>query len=111
MAVDPRNFRLNTDYQMDKIISSYNGSYYYKNNVTTGTRTSETITNPVGKKAFINLMWGTDGTNFYPQQIKCFSPNACCGALVDDDNIYFYFTNYTGSTVDFTVFYVLDNIS
>lgn len=110
MTVDPRNFLLNTDYPMDKIISDFDGSYYYKNGVTAGSRTSSTIVNPVGKKAFLNLIWSIDGTNFYPQRIKCFNPDACCGGLVDDNNIYLYFTNSTGSTVDFTVFYVLDNI-
>lgn len=78
-----------------------------------------TIANPAGKKCLISMIYSYDGVNFYPQKYRLYNPGnpipsgrigAAVGAAVDADNITFYFTHYIGSTVNFSMFWVLDNI-
>lgn len=77
------------------------------------------IANPAGKKALISMVYSIDGVNYYPQRYRLYQPGnpppsgrliAVAGAAVDEDFITFYFTHYSGSTVNYTMKYVLDNI-
>lgn len=77
------------------------------------------IANPAGKKALISMAFSIDTINYYPQKYRLYQPGnpiptgrigATVGAAVSDDYITFYFTHYYGSTVDFTMKWVLDNI-
>jgi hypothetical protein len=93
--------------------ATYSGPFYIpKTDV-------QRIANPIGKKAFINLLWSIDGTNYYPQKPILYQPGnpvpdgkvgATVGVSIDANWITFYFTHYYGSTVDFKIKYVLDNI-
>lgn len=79
------------------------------------------ISNPYGKKAQITMIWSIDGVNFYPQKPFIYTPGpapfppgesgATMGAMVDNNNIYFYSVHYiVAGTVNFTMHYVLDLI-
>lgn len=112
---------------IDKIISDFDGN---TTTHTVGAATLSggvylpetdtlTIENPVGRKGFMTMMWSIDGENFYPSKPRLYQPGnpiptgllgATVGCANDDDNIYFYFTHYYGSSVDFTIFWTLDNI-
>ena len=78
-----------------------------------------TIPNPAGKKALINMIYTIDGVNYYPQKYRLYQPGnpvpagtvgAVAGAACDASNITFYFTHYYGVTVNYTMFWILDNI-
>ena len=77
-----------------------------------------TIANPYGKKATITMVWSIDGINFYPQKPWIYQPGptpystvgATMGAMVDDNYIHFISVHYIASTVNFTMYYVLDFI-
>lgn len=117
----------NSDYTLDRILSDFNG------NTTThsvGAATlsggfylpktdTKIITNPIGKKALPTMMYSIDGVNFYPQKYRGYNPGnpipsgqlgATVGMAVDAQYIYFYFTHYIGSQVDFTMFWTLDEV-
>lgn len=117
----------NSDYTLDRILSDFNG------NSTTHSVAAATlsggiylpktdvkiITNPIGKKALPNMIFSIDGVNFYPQRYRTYNPGnpiragqlgAGVGMAVDALNIYFYFTHYIGSQVDFTMKWTLDEI-
>lgn len=77
------------------------------------------ITNPIGKKAFITMMWSIDGINYYPNKPILYQPGnpipagevgATVGCSIDDDYITFYSTHYIGAGVTYHVKYVLDSI-
>ena len=80
----------------------------------------QVIPNPIGKKAFINLLWSIDnGNNYYPQKPILYQPGnpvpdgkigATVGCNIDDDFITFFFTHYYGVPVTFHIKYVLDSI-
>lgn len=79
-----------------------------------------TIPNPAGKKCLINMVYSYDGgTTYYPQKYRLYNPGnpvpagklgAAAGASVDANNITFYFTHYYGFTLNFQLFWILDNI-
>lgn len=116
-----------SDYTLDRILSDFNGNttthsvgaatlsggfYLPKTDI-------KTIPNPIRKKAFPTMMFSIDGVNFYPQKYRTYNPGtpipdgqlgAGVGMAVDATNIYFYFTHYIGSTVNFTMFWTLDEI-
>lgn len=116
-----------SDYTLDRILSDFNG------NTTTHSVAAATlsggiylpktdtkiIANPIGKKAYPTMMFSIDGKNFYPQRYRVYNPGnpipsgilgAGVGMAVNKDYIYFYFTHYFGSQVDFTMFWTLDEI-
>lgn len=118
----------NSDYTLDRILSDFGGNttthsvgaataidpnfYFPKTDVLI-------IPNPTGKKALPTMVWSIDGVNFYPMRYKVYNPGnpvpagqvgAGVGMAVDSDNITFYFTHYYGVTVDFTMFWTLDEI-
>lgn len=77
------------------------------------------IANPAGRKALISMAYSIDGVNFYPQKYRLYQPGnpipsgrvgAVVGATSDNNYITFYFTHYIGSSVNFTMKWVLDNI-
>jgi hypothetical protein len=78
------------------------------------------IPNPAGKKCLINMVYSYDGgTTYYPQKYRLYQPGnpvpdgalgAVAGASVDANNITFYFTHYYGFTLNFQLFWILDNI-
>ena len=117
----------NSDYTLDRILSDFNG------NTTTHSVGAATLSggfylpktdvkiipNPILKKALPTMVFSIDGVNFYPQKYRTYNPGnpipdgqlgAGVGMAVDADNIYFYFTHYIGATVDFTMFWTLDEI-
>lgn len=117
----------NSDYTLDRILSDFNG------NTTTHSVAAATlsggiylpktdikiIANPVGKKALPTMLFSIDGLNFYPQRYRNYNPGnpipagqlgASVGMAVAADFIYFYFTHYIGSTVNFTMKWALDEI-
>lgn len=78
-----------------------------------------TIPNPVGKKCLITMKWSIDGVNYYPMKPILYNPGnpvpagkigATVGCSLTASEIKFYFTHYLGSTVNFSMIYVLDNI-
>jgi len=78
-----------------------------------------TIPNPARKKCLINMVYSVNGVDFFPQKYRLYQPGnpipagrlgAVAGAAVDANFITFYFTHYIGSQVDYTMFWVLDNI-
>lgn len=82
-------------------------------------RDAMVIANPAGKKGLINMVYSIDGLNYYPQRYRLYQPGnpvpdgalgAVAGASCDDNYIYFYFTHYYGTNVNFTMKYVIDNI-
>lgn len=118
----------NSDYTLDRILSDFEG------NTTTHSVGAATpidpnfyfpktdtlvIPNPVGKKAYATMVWSIDGVNFYPQKYRLYNPGnpvpagllgATVGMAVDADFITFYFTHYYGTTVNFTMFWTLDEM-
>lgn len=116
-----------SDYTLDRILSDFSG------NTTTHSVGAATlsggiylpktdvkiIANPIGKKAFPTMLFSIDGVNFYPQRYRVYNPGnpipagqlgAGVGMAVDANFIYFYFTHYIGATVDFTMFWTLDEV-
>lgn len=76
-----------------------------------------TIPNHAGKKCFFSMSWSINGTDWYNQKHFLYNqgnsttrPRATVGMALDANNIYFYFTHYYGSPVNFRIKYVLDNI-
>lgn len=77
------------------------------------------IPNPAGKKGLINMVYSVNGIDYFPQRYRLYQPGnpipagalgAVAGAACDDNYIYFFFTHYVGSQVDFTMKWVIDNI-
>lgn len=77
------------------------------------------IPNPAGKRGLMTMIYTTDDQNYYPQRPKIFQPGnppltgrpiATAGAIVSDEWIDFYFVHYSGSPVDYKMFWVIDNI-
>lgn len=117
----------NSDYTLDRILSDFNGSTTTHSvgaaTLSGGIYLPKTdqliIPNPIGKKALPTMMFSIDGVNFYPQRYRVYNPGnpipdgqlgAAAGMAVDAQNLYFYFTHYIGSQVDFTMFWTLDEI-
>lgn len=112
---------------VDKIISDFDGNTT-THSVSAATlsggvylpQTSELIiANPTGKKAFPTMVWSIDDSNYYPARPKLFQPGnpipegrlgATVGMMVNAQQIKFYFVHYYGVTVNFKMFWVLDNI-
>lgn len=76
-----------------------------------------TVANPVGKKCFMSMVWSIDGVNYYNAKQFLYNPSnnpskakATVGWAVDNNFLYFYFTHYIPTTVNFSIKYVLDNI-
>lgn len=127
MPDDIATLAADSDYTLDRILSSFEG------NTTTHSVGAATLSggiylpktdqlvipNPAGKKALPTMMFSIDGLNFYPQKYRHYNPGnpipagllgATVGMAVDENNIYFMFTHYIGSTVNFTMFWTLDEI-
>ena len=77
------------------------------------------ISNPIGKKALITMVWSIDGVNYYPCKPILYNPGnpipagevgATVGCSIDANYITFYSTHYLGSSVTYYVKYVLDSI-
>lgn len=118
----------NSDYTLDRILSDFNG------NTTTHSVGAATLSggiylpktdvkiipNPIKKKALPTMMFSIDGVNYYPQRYRVYNPGnpipagqlgAGVGLAVDAEYLYFYFTHYFGSTVNFTMFWTLDEVN
>lgn len=116
-----------SDYTLDRILSDFNG------NTTTHSVGPATLSggiylpktdrlvipNPIGKKAYPTMMFSIDGKNFYPQRYRVYNPGnpvpsgilgAGAGMAVTKESLIFMFTHYYGNTVDFTMFWTLDEI-
>lgn len=116
-----------TNNSVDKVISAFGG------NTTTRSVAAATLSggqylpktdtysipNPYGKRGFPTMIWSIDGSNFYPARPKLFQPGnpvpegrlgATAGIMVSEHTIDFYSVHYYGVQVDFTFFWVLDNI-
>lgn len=89
----------------DPIITTFNGSSTFGNHP---------VTNPYGQKALPTMMWSIDGVNFYEPRLKFpltgGPTGVTVGVMVSADYVTFYYTNFTGSPVSFTVRWVLDFI-
>lgn len=124
---DTDSLAADSDYTLDRILSDFNG------NTTTRSVGAATLSggfylpktdqliipNPTGKKCLPTMMFSIDGVNFYPQRYRVYNPGnpipagqlgAAAGLAVDANFLYFYFTHYIGSTVNFTMFWTLDEI-
>lgn len=117
--VDVTKLQFYSGYPIDKIVQQGTASYTVAGSVdiTTPTRSLQTITNTYGVKGIVILSWSTDNTNFYDQSsptrfISTFfggaqglSFQAQGGA--SDSTIYFYLQNGlsdgTGAAVSQTV--------
>lgn len=122
---DVTDVQFASSYPIDKVVSAFEG------NTTThtvaaatlsgglyiGETDTLTIPNPFGAKCTFTMAWSIDGTNFYPNKSRLYQPGnpvpsgiigATVGMSVSADNIVFYFTHYYGTSVDFTIKWVLD---
>lgn len=116
-----------SDYVLDRILSDFDGNTTTHSvgpaTLSGGLYLPKTdtliIANPIRKKALPTMVFSIDGVNFYPQRYKVYNPGnpipsgilgAGVGLAVDADYLYFYFTHYFGSTVNFTMFWTLDEI-
>jgi hypothetical protein len=127
MTTDISKAQFSSEFPIDKIISDFDG------NVTTHSVPAATfsggfylpktdsiqIINPTGKKALMTMIYTYDNVNYYPSKARLYQPGnpvpagrigAVVGEAVNADYIWFYFTHYFGSQVDFTMFWVLDTI-
>lgn len=115
MPIDYDSLQFTSKDKIDKILGTFDtrtttfaGSY--SGSLTTGTNR---ITNPVGMKALPTMKWSIDGVNFYPARVKfpiAGAPAATVGIMVDNDYVYFYWSNNTGGAVTFTCIWTLDFI-
>ena len=99
-----------SQYPIDKIVQQdVTGTLSYSQ--TTGGDTTHSMPNTYKKNGFVTLSWSIDGTNYYPAQAYT-SPSApyTANGWCDNDNIYIFVENYSGSTQTFTIKLTLDTI-
>lgn len=128
MSNDIDTLAAHSDYTLDRILSDFEGNRTF-HSVAAATLSGgiylpktdvKIIDNPIGKKALPTMIFSIDnGANFYPQKYRTYNPGnpipagqlgAGVGMAVSDQFIYFYFTHYIGSQVDFQMFWTLDEI-
>lgn len=95
-------------YTIDKIVYE-NSSAPYTFGLADSSTVTNTIANPISTKCFITLAWSVDGTNYYPAQAVVSPTNPyTANGWVDNNFVYIYAENFSGSTQTFSIIYALD---
>jgi len=105
---------LNSEFPIDKVVYEVTTPLSYS--VGAGATSTQTISNPHGKKAFVTQSWSIDGTNYYPMGAIITNPAVFYTILYtsmawcDASNIYIYMENNSASGATFYIKLALDNI-
>lgn len=115
MAIDYDKLQFISDKKIDKVVSPFDPVTTTFTAPSSPNWGSFSVANPFGVKALPTMKWSVDGVNFYEPRLKAFtggSPvaGATVGVLVSDTNVVFYYTNFTGAPIDYTVIWTLDFI-